>query len=165
MYRIKGTERSRGNFAFSTVFLMSLLINSEMFTSPVALPSLSNVLILNVVSFASALTVSPNPDFEKLPLPVRMSFTIVDESVFRRAEELKALFEQLSDDIGIINGEYELVLDMAKQFKKLIQLDHLLPWLLFSSISLMDQCILDTQRYGLISFEDGQKQYPAINGW
>lgn len=43
--------------------------------------------------------------------------TIVDESVFRRAEELKALFEQLSDDIDIINREYELVLDMAKQFK------------------------------------------------
>lgn len=41
----------------------------------------------------------------------------IDESVFTKAEDLKVRYECLSDEIDDINKEYELVLDMAKQFK------------------------------------------------
>lgn len=45
----------------------------------------------------------------------------IDESIFRKSEELKDKFGRISEEIEDINKEYELVIEMASQFQKEIE--------------------------------------------
>lgn len=42
---------------------------------------------------------------------------VVDKAVFNRSDELKKLFDQVTEEIDDINKEYEIIMEMASKFR------------------------------------------------
>ena len=42
---------------------------------------------------------------------------VVDKAVFNRSNELKKLFDQVTEEIDDINKEYEIIMEMASKFR------------------------------------------------
>ena len=42
---------------------------------------------------------------------------VVDKAVFNRSDELKKLFDQVTEEIDDINKEYEIIMEMTSKFR------------------------------------------------